>query len=54
MKSRVDACQELLEKGDVIKNVLTYANGLHMNLQTFSDSVSGIMKHLSVSRFYKL
>ena len=29
--------------------MLTYANGLHMNLESFGKSVNGIMQHLSVS-----
>ena len=31
--------------------MLKYAEGLHLNLQTFSDSVQGVMQHLSVSYF---
>ena len=45
----MDSCQKLLERGGAVADMLKYAQGLHANLQTFSDSVHGVMQHLSVS-----
>ena len=50
----MEACQELLEKENVIDNMLSHASCLHQSLQTFGESVRGVIGHINVSRFVNL